>query len=248
MRLPNLETYHRTGSLEEARLLAANPGARILGGGTRLVASEDPGCRSLVDVGSLGLDTVATEGPELRFGATVRVERLAGLEEPLSLAARRTSFSRAKRNQATVAGEVLWGGESAFLTTLFLAAGARVEIAGGLRELEAFRAGLGGEIALGFVIRRPRAWGLEELAVVPTATPLVVVAAAIAPGGLSARLAASGGIPWPVVVEVPGTDPAEAASRIAEVYGPPDRPWASGPYAVEMARVLARRLMERIGR
>ncbi len=245
MRLPNLEAYHRPRSMDEALLLAKSPGARVLGGGTRLVASRDPAVKSLVDVGRLGLDRLETAGREISIGATVRVQRLCDEPEPIGPAARRTSFSRMKRNQATVAGEVIAAGEDAFLATLFLAAGATLELAGGAKvPLESFHGNRPTGIVTRIAFDRPETWGFEELSTMPSATPIVLVAGARKRGKW--RFSVSGGIPVPVAAE--SASGAAAPDAVASIYAPPDRPWATQGYAIEMARVLTRRLVERLER
>jgi xanthine dehydrogenase YagS FAD-binding subunit len=109
-------TYLRLGSLDEALMQAAEPGAAILAGGTTLVdlmRGDLMAPTRLVDIGHLpGLDAIDTSGPVLRFGALARMADAAedvtlqrdyrALTESLQLAA-----SQQLRNAATLGGNIL---------------------------------------------------------------------------------------------------------------------------------------------
>ncbi len=107
--------YTRASSVEAATRLAAQPGARFLGGGTNLVdlmklGVEQPGL--LVDVTGLGLDTIDDRDGGLRIGATVRNSDLAvdpGVRQrfPVLSEALLAGASPQLRNVATVGGNLL---------------------------------------------------------------------------------------------------------------------------------------------
>jgi xanthine dehydrogenase YagS FAD-binding subunit len=107
--------YQRPATAEEAVALAAQPGARYLGGGTNLVdlmklGVEAPGF--LVDVTGLGLDTVTDTPDGVLIGATVRNSDLAadpGIRRryPVLSQALLAGASGQLRNMATVAGNLL---------------------------------------------------------------------------------------------------------------------------------------------
>jgi xanthine dehydrogenase YagS FAD-binding subunit len=107
--------YQRPATAEKAVSLAAQPGARYLGGGTNLVdlmklGVEAPGF--LVDVTGLGLDTVTDTPDGVLIGATVRNSDLAadpGIRRryPVLSQALLAGASGQLRNMATVAGNLL---------------------------------------------------------------------------------------------------------------------------------------------
>jgi len=126
-----ITTYHRPETLDEALTLLTQPNVIPLGGGTLLSHSTtDP--VEVVDLQSLGLDTVKKQGSSLEIGATVTLQGLFESEhcpDPLKSALKLEAPLNI-RNAATVAGTLVAGdGRSAFATTL-LALDAKLEIQG----------------------------------------------------------------------------------------------------------------------
>src|SRR5690606_7796062 len=112
--------YRRPASPQEAvELMAGNPGARFLAGGSNLVDHLKLGVASpelLVDVGGLPLDEIeeveGEEGRVLRIGANVRNSDLAAHPAvrsgfPVVARALLAGASGQIRNQATTAGNLL---------------------------------------------------------------------------------------------------------------------------------------------
>jgi CO/xanthine dehydrogenase FAD-binding subunit len=67
--------YHRPQTLDEALLLLTQPNTVPLGGGTLLSAQKaDP--VSVVDLQSLGLNTIKKQGNNLEIGATTTLQQL----------------------------------------------------------------------------------------------------------------------------------------------------------------------------
>jgi carbon-monoxide dehydrogenase medium subunit len=74
--IPALGAYYRPDRLEEAlSLLAAEPEARVLAGGTDLLLETQP-LAAVVDISRLGLDGVDRHAQGLRLGAMLRIESL----------------------------------------------------------------------------------------------------------------------------------------------------------------------------
>lgn len=141
--------YHRATSLAEAqRLLAANPGARLLAGGHSLLplmklrlGSPD----ALVDIGRVAeLRGIAESGGRLRIGALTTHAEIAASEVVrakclvLAEAAGRIG-DPAVRNRGTIGGSVAHADPGADLPTVLVALGAAFDVAGstGTRAIEA---------------------------------------------------------------------------------------------------------------
>ena len=122
-------TYHRPRTLDEALTLLTRPDTVPLGGGTLLSRpTTDP--IEVVDLQSLGLDTVKKNGNNLEIGATVTLQALLEYEHtPEAMkTALKLEASLNIRNSATVAGTlVACDGRSTFAVS-FLALDAKVEI------------------------------------------------------------------------------------------------------------------------
>lgn len=115
-----IREYHRPQTLDEALTLLTRPNTVPLGGGTLLSARTTVPV-SVVDLQSLGLNTIKKQGNNLEIGATTTLQQLIEddncpgalksalkLEAPLNL-----------RNSATVAGTlVACDGRSTFATAL----------------------------------------------------------------------------------------------------------------------------------
>lgn len=141
--------YHRATSLAEAqRLLAANPGARLLAGGHSLLplmklrlGSPD----ALVDIGRVAeLRGIAESGGRLRIGALTTHAEIAASEVVrarclvLAEAAGRIG-DPAVRNRGTIGGSVAHADPGADLPTVLVALDAAFDVAGraGTRTIEA---------------------------------------------------------------------------------------------------------------
>jgi len=124
-----ITTYHRPKTLDEALTLLTRPDTVPLGGGTLLSRpTADP--IEVVDLQSLGLDSVKKNGNNLEIGATVTLQSL--LESEHIPEAMKTALKLEAplniRNSATVAGTlVACDGRSTFAVSL-LALDAKVEI------------------------------------------------------------------------------------------------------------------------
>lgn len=130
--LPNLQTYHRPTTLEEAIRLIQPPGTVPLGGGTFLIPSRDPAVEAVVDLSALGLSYIREEEDGLLLGATTTLQQM--LESPalgersrgLVAEAARLTASRNLRGQATLGGTVAVGAFESPILTLLLALDATV--------------------------------------------------------------------------------------------------------------------------
>ena len=124
-----ITTYHRPKTLDEALTLLTRPNVVPLGGGT-LLSRPTADSIEVVDLQSLGLDSVKQSGNNLEIGATVTLQAL--LESEHTPEAMKTALKLEAplniRNSATVAGTlVACDGRSTFAVIL-LALDAKIDI------------------------------------------------------------------------------------------------------------------------
>jgi len=271
--LPNLRTYHRPKTLEEALRLVREPGTVPLGGGTHLLPSRDPAVEAVVDLSGLGLSYIEDKPDRVAIGAMVPLQRLMedpvlndltqGLVRPVvPLAA-----SRNLRGQATVGGMLARGEADHPLLVLLLALDASLTLwAPGRRTVSlesylAYRGRLlaGGGLITELEIPRPPAGtglGFAHVGRTPRDRPIVCAAAfLVAEGDLcwEARLALGGVGARPLRApraeqslrgkELSPERLVQAAALAAEPLNPPGDFRGSGEYRREMAGVLARRAL-----
>lgn len=141
--------YHRASSVADAhRLLAANPGAKILAGGHSLLPAMKlrlAAPAAVVDIGRIAeLKGITAADGGLRIGAmTTHAEVAASPLVAKSCAILADAASRigdpVVRNRGTIGGSVAHADPAADLPTVLTAVGARMEIAGasGTRSVEA---------------------------------------------------------------------------------------------------------------
>ncbi len=241
--------YHRPQTLEEALALLARPGIITvpLGGGTSLKKDgQEP--IAVVDLQSLGLNTIERKGKAILIGATVTLQALRetpGLPDALYRAIDLEATYNL-RQMATVAGSlVACGGRSAFATAL-LALDATLTFVGersspvGLGDFLLMRPNsLRGNLITAILLPANARLAFEYVARTPADLPIACAAVAQWPSGRT-RLALGGfgGAPL-LAMDGPEFDGIETAARNA--YAAAGDQWASAEYRCEIAGVLARR-------
>jgi carbon-monoxide dehydrogenase medium subunit len=213
--------YHRPATVQEAcRILAAEPRAAVLAGGTDLMVHLTQSWRgkrppAVVNVKRIpGLDAIQASHRALRLGA---LATLSGLMEhpviqaeyPVLPLAARYMGSPAIRNLATVGGNLCNGSPAADLPPVLLALDAEVGIAGAKGErrlpLAAFFRGPGetalapGELLVWIEVPRrqpPRAVRYERLDV-RRAMDIAIAGAAVSVGRGEARVGLCAVAPTP---------------------------------------------------
>ncbi len=205
-----IRSYHRPTRLEDALGLAAQ-GMRPLAGGTRLLASpvEIP---NVLDLSALDLLSLRMEDEDLVLGAMTTLQDV--IDSPLTYAAtagllpaacRAQSPSRMIRGAATLGGESVHGDPDSEVVAALLALNAVYVVAHteetrespALRFLKNPTEDLsGGGLVRSIVIPgAPHGAALERVAVMPTAPPLLAVAATVTFAGENcsrARIALTG--------------------------------------------------------
>jgi len=124
-----IKEYYRPQTLDEALSLLVQPDTLPLGGGT-LLSKPGPAPIKVVDLQSLGLNSLSKKGNYLEVGATVTLQQLLEseyipealktalkLEAPLNL-----------RNAATIAGTLVSADGRSTFTTVLLAIDAKLTI------------------------------------------------------------------------------------------------------------------------
>ncbi len=235
----------RPGTAEEAlRELVADPGARVLAGGTLLMAGRDAGAARLVDITAAGLDGVEQVGDDWVIGSATPVSRLLDHALPGALRDAAERFGPAAiRSVATVGGNLMGAGSFGHLAPAMLALDASVrwldqggERATPVRDIwHTFPRPSG--LLTHVVVPGSCAWsGLDQLERTALDHWVCVVALAVD---------ASGGRRW-------GVGAATALPALIEGDGPDgarcfDDHQASAEYRRHILGVVAQRLIERSG-
>jgi CO/xanthine dehydrogenase FAD-binding subunit len=262
--MPNLTEYHRPDTLAAALALLqrASPRTVPLAGGTWLTPrlGRQVPAEAVVDLSSLGLDTVKREGSTLRLGAMMTLAAVANDEACCSLAdgilaqtARRDATVNV-RSAATLGGTVVVAPTNSEFNLALLALGTDVAIESAESTsvpLSQFLAEPGASLAGGLVvhlrIRLPRrgAGGLARLARTPSDHPIVAAVAVVASDPDATRIAVGGVTAKPFVLELERGQALEtavgAALSDAELYSDFR---GSASYRRAMGTVMARRALD----
>jgi len=238
--VPLIAAYHRPTSLDEAVDLLQAPNRIVLAGGTVVNADRAPSDLEVVDLQSLGLDTIEHDGDRVRIGA---MATLAAGGDADAVPAWMRTIARAEapstlRSLATIGGTVAAGSGESLLLAALLVADARVELAGaeqrGLAELLATGVPEGAVITA--VTIDPGGTAAEaHTARTPADAPIVAAVARTSNG--TTALALTGVADTPVLVDP--LDPSAGLTPPADFRG-------TAEYRLELARILGARAVEAI--
>lgn len=247
-----ITTYHRPKTLDEALTLLAQPNILPLGGGTVLAArrpTADP--IEVVDLQSLGLDSINKKGNELQLGATVTLQQLLETEDyPETLkSATKLEAPLNLRNSATVAGTIVsCDGRSTFATVL-LALDARLEIRDSVDQSQVSSLGE-------FLPFRPKSLitlitmplnvklAFEYVARTPADKP--IVCAALAQWNSGRTRLAVGGYGASPMLAMDGTESEGLETAARNAFHEATDEWGSAEYRMDIAATLAKRCLESI--
>jgi CO/xanthine dehydrogenase FAD-binding subunit len=250
--------YHRPSTIEDVMTLLArtDPPTIPLGGGTALNRfSTRP--VAVVDLQSVGLNTVQRQGNTLEMGAMLTLQNLADTLEYEKLE-NLTGLKQAIAHEATynlrqvgtVAGTlVMAGGRSPFATAM-LALDASLKLQPGdeqtgLGDLLPLRLGrLSHRLITMVTIPLNARLAYEYVARSPADLPIVCVAVTVWPSGRT-RLAL-GGFGSSPVLAFDGTEAAGVDIAARAAYSQAGDEWASSEYRQEVAGVLARRCADQL--
>jgi len=252
-----ITTYHRPQTLDAALALLSYPNVFPLGGGTLLASrhpQDDP--VSVVDLQSIGLDSIHKKGSNLEIGATVTLQSLLENEHcPATLKpALKLESPLNVRNSATVAGALVsCDGRSPFATAL-LALDAKITVISNQLSVISSQSSI---INVGdFLPLRPRGlitqivislnvkFSFEYVSRSPMDKPIVCVALTQWKSGRT-RLALGGYGESPLLaldgIDADSIGSAQAAVRNAYREAADD--WASSEYRMDVAATLAKRCL-----
>ena len=240
--------YHRPQTLNEALKILSKPNIVPLGGGT-LLSHRQSDSVEVVDLQSLGLNSLKKNGNNLDIGATTTLQQLLEdsnypealksalkLEVPLNI-----------RNAATVAGTIVaCDGRSTFVTAL-LALDAKLTILNPKSKT----------VSLGdFLPLRPRGliisisipvnikFAFDYVSRTPADKPIVCVALTQWNSGRT-RLAVGGYGKAPMLA-MDGTESEGVESAARNAFHEATDEWASAEYRADVAARLAKRCLESI--
>ena len=243
-----ITAYHRPQTLDEALALLTQPNTLPLGGGT-LLSHPSADSVQVVDLQSLGLDSLIKKGNDLEIGATATLQALLEnencpevlksaikLEAPINI-----------RNSATVAGTLVASdGRSPFATAL-LSLDAKLIIVNRQSSI----------VNLGeFLPLRPR--GLITSITMPLNPKLAfefvsrtpadkpIICAALTQWNSGRTRLALGGYGKSPLLAMDGTEADGLEAAASNAYHEANDEWASAEYRMDVAAVLAKRCLEKI--
>ena len=238
--MPDVKTYHRPQSVEEALRLLVQKGqaGAILAGGTGLLSRLDDDVTDIIDLQAAGLDRFDISEDRVTVGSMTRLQMIVENEAvPMVVRdAARNEGPNTLRHAATVGGALVGGDWESELCAALLAFDAKVTVqtAGELCEvdLEEFVAN---EYPDGIVIRvsfaRDGVAAYERVARTPADSPIVAVVGRRDANGV-VKLAFCGVAERPVLL-TPGE---------LETLDPPGDFRGSAVYRRTVAGVLAQRV------
>lgn len=246
-----IREYHRPQSLEEALRLLRHPQAVPLAGGTVLTLVQREEELIAVDLQALGLNGISPRGNAVKLGAMVTLQQLLeweGSTEDLRQAIRLEAPLNL-RNMATLGGTVVTADGRSPLLTALLALDMRLTL---------YRDEAEESLPLGdFLPFRPRGlitkltlpanvrFAFEYVARTPADVPILCVALTRWPSGRTRLVLGGWGRQPSLAMDGPEATGLEIAARNAAYEAADER--ASAEYRREVAAVLARRALEKLG-
>lgn len=240
-----ITTYHRPQTLDEALKLLNQPNTVPLGGGTLLShPTTDP--VQVVDLQSLGLESLTPKGNDLEIGATCTLQALLEsehcpgtlktaikLEAPINI-----------RNTATIAGTLVASdGRSPFATAL-LAMDAKITVVSGQTSV----VGIGEFLPLhpqglitSITIPVNTKFAFEFVSKTPADKPLIC--AALNQWNSGRTRLALGGYGKSPLLAMDGTEAEGLETAARNAYHEASDEWASAEYRMDVAAVLAKRCL-----
>src|SRR5687768_633649 len=246
-----ITAYHRPKTLDEALTLLTQPNMLPLGGGT-LLSRPQSGPVEVVDLQSLGLDSIKKSGNNLEIGATVTLQQLLEIEHcPDALkSALKLEAPLNLRNAATVAGTLVsCDGRSTFATVM-LALDAKIEKTVLDNSKTETRLSNIGE----FLPLRPR--GLITSIMIPLNVKLAfdyvsrtpadkpIVCAALTQWNSGRTRLALGGYGKSPMLAMDGTEAQGLETAARNAFHEATDEWASAEYRMDVAATLAKRCLE----
>jgi len=248
-----ITAYHRPKTLDEALTLLTQPNTFPLGGGT-LLSKPTTDSVQVVDLQTLGLDSITKKGNDLELGATLTLQGLLESEHcPAALkSALKLEAPLNIRNSATVAGTlVTCDGRSTFACVL-LALDAKIMASSKQKAEETINIGdllplreqWRGKLITKIVIPLNVKLAFDTVARTPSDKP--IVCAAVAGWGSGRTRLAVGGYSKSPMLAMDGTESSGIAEAARNAFHEATDDWASAEYRIEVAAILAKRCHEKL--
>lgn len=245
--------YHRPKSIDEAIHLLARetPKTFPLGGGTVLnLPGHLP--MAVVDLQSLGFNTLGKVNNLWQIGATVRLQQLIK-EEAIYPALKKAILHEATyniRQVATIAGALVSGDGRSPLAAAMLAVGTQVDLLPGdervsLGEFLLFREGKQKSYLI-TQITFPSNLRLAYEYVARTPADLPIVCAAVAQWPSGRTRVALGGYGNSALLAFDGPNPVGCYIAARDAYSEAGDQWASADYRRDMALILTQRCLKQV--
>ena len=243
-----ITNYYRPETISEALELLENPDTLPLGGGT-LLSGLKSATFEVVDLQSLGLNTINNKGNNLQIGATATLQELLESEHtPDALkSALKLEAPLNIRNAATIAGTLIAADGRSTFAAAMLALDAKLNIQPNDEKLEIGNflpmrdEYLRGKLITAITIPLNIMLTFESVARTPADRPIVCAALGRWPSGRT-RLTLGGYGKSPMLAmdgtEVEGL---EAAAR--NVFHEAKDEWASAEYRMDVAATLSMRCL-----
>jgi CO/xanthine dehydrogenase FAD-binding subunit len=248
-----ITTYHRPTTLEEALNLLTQPNTVPLGGGTLL---SRPGAEpiSVVDLQSLGLDSITQKGNDLEIGAACTLQSLLEAKEcPETLkTAIKLEAPINIRNSASVAGTLVTSDGRSTFATMLLAMDAKIEQVVSANSKAEYQTSTISELLLlqpgklitKIIISLNIKTAFEFVSRTPADKP--IVAAALAQWNSRRTRLTLGGYGKSPMLAMDGTEADGLEIAANNAYQEATDEWASAEYRMDVAATLAGRCLEKI--
>ena len=250
--------YHRPETIEEALTLLSRSGILSIpmGGGSGIDRTTlEP--IAVVDLQSLGLNTIRTRGNSIEMGATATLQKLlefTHIQSALSQAIQQEANYNL-RQIATIAGTLMIADGRSPFTTAMLALDAQLTMRTNKGQSKDEKTGLGdllpfrkerltGSIIMQITIPHTVRLAYANVARTPADQPIVCVAVAAWPSGRTR--VALGGYGAAPLLAMDGPEAAGADIAAQEAYSQAGDQWATAEYRREVAGVLVRRCVEEV--
>lgn len=248
--------YHRPETIEEVVSLLSrkDPHTVVLGGGLYLneVVKDQI---AVVDIQSLGLNSIEKKGKNYIIGAAATLQRLVeetGLPSALIESIKhQETYNR--RQVATLAGTIIAADGRSPITAVLMALDAELEMVGKNKDLEKIRLGdflplrdekLKGKLVTRIIIPSQTQVAYHYSARSPADRPIVAAVVSQWSSGRTRVVMAGFGDQPVLVLDGPDADGAESAAR--DAYSKAGDQWASAEYRADVAAALVLRCLNQI--
>lgn len=248
--------YHRPRTIEETISLLSreDPSTVVLGGGL-YINEKVKAPVAVVDIQSLGLDSIETKGNKHILGAGVKLQQMIDLDQlpPALISSIKHQETYNRRQVATLAGTAITADGRSPIPAVLLALDAELEMVGKNNDSEMIHLGdflplrenkLAGKLVTKIIIPSNTTTAYHYAARSPADRPIIAAAVSQWPSGRSRVVLAGYGDQPVMVLDGPDAQGAETAAR--DAYSQAGDQWASAEYRADTAAILVRRALNQI--